>query len=84
MRPEFGCAIHDLVFARPTPRPAGRIASRCSARWTAGSRASTWQDVAVDLRRSIRTSMIDITYSIRGTNDPRNLVFPFYTIPPEE
>ena len=26
----------------------------------------------------------DISYRIRGTNDPRNLVFPFYTIPPHE
>ena len=25
---------------------------------------------------------IDIRYRIRGTNDPRNLVFPFYVIPP--
>ena len=25
---------------------------------------------------------IDIGYAIRGTNDPRNLVFPFYVIPP--
>ena len=24
---------------------------------------------------------IDIRYAIRGTNDPRNLVFPFYVIP---
>ena len=27
---------------------------------------------------------ISITYTIRGTNDPRNLVFPFYTLPAEE
>jgi Bacteriophage baseplate protein W len=27
---------------------------------------------------------IDITYRIRGTNDPRNLVFPFYVIPQHE
>jgi len=27
---------------------------------------------------------IDITYHIRGTNDPRNLVFPFYVIPQHE
>ena len=26
---------------------------------------------------------IDIRYSIGETNDPRNLVFPFYVIPPE-
>ena len=24
---------------------------------------------------------IDVLYTVRGTNDPRNLVFPFYTIP---
>jgi hypothetical protein len=24
---------------------------------------------------------IDIAYRVRGTNDPRNLVFPFYVIP---
>ena len=27
---------------------------------------------------------IDISYRIRSTNDPRNLVFPFYSIPGEE
>ena len=27
---------------------------------------------------------IDIGYRIRSTNDPRNLVFPFYSIPGEE
>ena len=27
---------------------------------------------------------IDITYAVRDTNDPRNLVFPFYVIPDEE
>ena len=29
------------------------------------------------------TVFIDIHYVIRGTNDPRNLVFPFYVIPAE-
>jgi hypothetical protein len=29
------------------------------------------------------TLYIDIHYSIRGVNDPRNLVFPFYVIPEE-
>jgi hypothetical protein len=27
---------------------------------------------------------IDVRYSVRGTNDPRNLVFPFYVIPEHE
>ena len=27
---------------------------------------------------------IDIRYTIKAANDPRNLVFPFYVIPEEE
>ena len=34
-------------------------------------------------RVSAGTLYIDIHYSIRGFNDPRNLVFPFYVIPEE-
>jgi hypothetical protein len=30
------------------------------------------------------TLYIDIRYTLRGTYDPRNLVFPFYVIPAEE
>ena len=42
------------------------------------------QDVLVSFDRAeAGTLYIDIHYSIRGTNDPRNLVFPFYVIPEE-
>jgi hypothetical protein len=27
---------------------------------------------------------VGVTYKVKGGNDPRNLVFPFYTIPAEE
>jgi hypothetical protein len=27
---------------------------------------------------------INIRYALRGSNDPRNLVFPFYVIPAQE
>ncbi len=27
---------------------------------------------------------VDVSYTVSGTNDPRNLVFPFYSIPAEE
>ncbi len=30
------------------------------------------------------TLYIDVRYTLRSTNDRRNLVFPFYTIPSEE
>ena len=28
--------------------------------------------------------LIEIKYTVKDTNDPRNLVFPFYVIPAEE
>jgi hypothetical protein len=30
------------------------------------------------------TLLIEIRYTVRGDNDPRNLVFPFYVIPAHE
>ena len=42
-------------------------------------------DVAVSFDRvDDGVLYIDITYSVRGLNDPRNLVFPFYVIPYDE
>jgi phage baseplate assembly protein W len=84
MRPEFGCAIHDYVFAPVDSTTAGRIAHevrRSLERWELRIDV-----VAVDVSfdpGSESTLYIDITYSVRGTNDPRNLVFPFYVIPEE-
>lgn len=84
MRPDFGCGIHDHVFASADATTAGLISyevKRSLARWEP---RITVNDVIVSLdRASEATLYIDIHYSIRGTNDPRNLVFPFYVIPEE-
>lgn len=40
MRPEFGCAVHDMVFAPVNEATAAASATRCGTRSTAGSRAS--------------------------------------------
>ena len=41
-------------------------------------------DVRADFSMAdLGTLHIEIGYRIRGTNDPRNLVFPFYVIPSE-
>ena len=43
------------------------------------------QDVVIDFAEADNgTLLIDIRYTLRNTNDPRNLVFPFYVIPPHE
>lgn len=84
MRPDFGCGIHNHVFASADATTAGLISfevKRALARWEP---RITVADVVVSLdRASEATLYIDVRYSIRGTNDPRNLVFPFYLIPEE-
>lgn len=82
MRPEFGCAIHDYVFSPIDSTTAGRIAHevrRSLERWEPRIDVML-VDVTFD-PASDSTVYIDITYAVRGTNDPRNLVFPFYVIP---
>ncbi|MEH1016915.1 GPW/gp25 family protein [Micromonospora sp. CPCC 206060] len=81
-RPEFGCAIHELVFAPADPSTAGQIAyqvRRALDRWEPRIELD---DVLVDFADAARGELlIDIRYRLRHDNDPRNLVFPFYTIP---
>ncbi len=85
MRPDFGCPIHDHVFAPADSATIGMIA------FEVRSSLARWEpridvvDVDVTQDESQPTLLyIDITYAIRETNDPRNLVFPFYVIPDEE
>jgi phage baseplate assembly protein W len=84
MRPEFGCAIHDFVFAGVDQNVAGQIAyevRQSLLRWEPRVDVSGVEVTVDDLEQSLL--YIDIAYSRKGTNDPRNLVFPFYVIPEE-
>jgi phage baseplate assembly protein W len=87
MRPEFGCAIHDYVFAGVDPEMVTRIAvavRESLLRWESRIRV---EEVFVSPAGTEPGDQglvyIDIRYSVGNTNSPRNLVFPFYTIPPE-
>ncbi|MBD8063478.1 GPW/gp25 family protein [Oceanitalea stevensii] len=85
MRPEFGCSVHDYVFAPADAATAGDIA------YSVRVALERWEPrielAAVVVRfEAIDDGVlyIDIAYTLRGTNDPRNLVFPFYVIPQHE
>jgi len=84
MRPEFGCAMWDLVFA---PLNAGTLGLIEQAVREALER---WEPrVVLDRVEAAgdqpdATVLIEIAYRVRTTNDTRNLVFPFYAIPTEE
>lgn len=85
MRPEFGCAIHDLVFAPADSGTAGQIAYQVRLALERWEPRIELNDVLVSFSEVDRgTLLIDVRYTLRGSNDPRNLVFPFYVIPPHE
>ena len=85
MRPEFGCAIHDLVFAPADAATAGRIAYEVRLSLERWEPRIDLADVVVNFDAvDAGTLLIDIRYTLRGSNDPRNLVFPFYVIPAHE
>ena len=82
MRPEFGCRIHEYLFAPADAETAGAMAREVRAalrRWEPRIDVSDVQ-VTFDARDATLL-YIDVRYAIRATNDRRNLVFPFYVIP---
>ena len=84
MRPEFGCRIHEFVFASAdgtTANAIGAEVKRALRRWE--PRIDVHDIVVTFDALDTTTLYIDIRYSIRRTNDRRNLVFPFYLIPGE-
>ncbi len=85
MRPEFGCGIHDLVFATADGATAGRVSREVRTALDRWEPRIDVADVVVAFDSvDVGTLYIDIRYTVKSTNDQRNLVFPFYTIPSEE
>ena len=82
MRPEFGCRIHDLIYAPvngTTFSLARRYVEEALAFWEPRItvRAVTVQRDPEGEERLL----IEIDYEIKATYDRRTLVFPFYRIP---
>jgi phage baseplate assembly protein W len=79
MRPDFGCRIHDLMFAPNNDVTSVRAAYYCEeAIYKYEPRI---EEVEVQAKpNSVEPNRLDliITYVIAGTNNKRNLVYPFY------
>ncbi|MGB3764872.1 MAG: GPW/gp25 family protein [Ornithinimicrobium sp.] len=85
MRPEFGCRIHDRVFGVATSSLAGQLSGDVREALVRWEPRVDLLDVYVSFDQiAAGTLYIDIAYQVRGMNDPRNLVFPFYVIPEQE
>ena len=79
MRPDFGCGIHDLVFAAVSTQLIAQIE-------TTVREALRTYEARIDVRRvEVKTSRlslgfleVEIDYKVRATNQPGNYVYPFY------
>ncbi len=84
MRPEFGCRIHDLVFAPNDATTTGLAVyyvEEALAMWEPRIRVLDVR-AAPDPERAERL-LVEVEYEIKATYDKRALVFPFYRIPGE-
>ena len=82
MRPEFGCKIHEYLFASADGETASAIGAAVRAALRRWEPRIDVEDVAVTIDRVNPALLyIDVRFVIKATNDRRNLVFPFYVIP---
>jgi phage baseplate assembly protein W len=79
MRPDFGCGIHDLVFA------PNNTNTRSLAVYHIEEALVKWEPRIVDLKILAKTEpeepnviYISIDYKVRTTNNVFNMVYPFY------
>ena len=84
MRPDFGCRIHDYIFAPADAATAAAISTEVTTALTRWEHRIDVERVDVLFTAEDPTVFyIDIHYRIKRTNDRNNLVFPFYVIPGE-
>ncbi len=79
MRLDFGCGIHDLVFANNSPATIGQIISevrQALIQWEA--RIDVLEVDAYPDETQPNRLLIQINYQVRTTNNRFNLVYPFY------
>jgi hypothetical protein len=79
MRPEFGCRIHELIFAPQDPATQGLAAyyvRKALDRWEPRIRV---QSVNVTADPGLDGAMlIEIKYEINDTHNVRSIVYPFF------
>jgi uncharacterized protein len=79
MRPEFGCGIHNYIFATNTPNMVALIiqeVQRALMRWE--PRIDVLDVRAESQPETPNLLLIHVDYRIRANNTIHNLVYPFY------
>ena len=85
MRPEFGCAVHDVVFDTIDAAIIGKVqiaVHDALERWEPRIEVIELEVEPADADAG--KLLVEITYRVRATSRLYNLVYPFYVIPAEE
>jgi phage baseplate assembly protein W len=85
MRLDFGCSVHDLVFAPNNPTTCALAAHYCE------EALMKWEPRIKNVAVKARTApgepnkiLVEIEYTVVSTNNRRNVVYPFYLQTSEE
>ena len=89
MRTNFGCRLHELVFApnnSHTAAQARRYVEEALGMWEPRinvQRVDCHPDLSGRDEETRSRLIIEIEYEVKSTHDRRSLVYPFYLIPGE-
>jgi len=79
MHPDFGCGIHEYVFAPNTVRTAGLIRFHVEEALTRWEPRIDLQEVLVQpAPDDPAVILLSITYRVKSTDSRFNMVYPFY------
>lgn len=79
MLPEFGCGIYDYVFESPNTTILGLIKESVRNSLIKWEPRIDLNDVSVSMEGSDKNKLlIEVSYTVRTTNNQYNLVYPFY------
>lgn len=85
MRPEFGCRIHELVFAPRNAATEGLLihyVEEALERWE--PRIDVQEVEILPDQGDGGTMLVEIKYRIKDTHDERSIVYPFFLTGEEE
>jgi phage baseplate assembly protein W len=79
MRPEFGCRVHELIFAPRNDSSKGLLISyvqEALERWE--PRIELRELLVSDDPSNDGAWLVEIKYTVRATHNERSIVYPFY------
>jgi phage baseplate assembly protein W len=78
MRPDFGCGIHQYVFALDNATTIGQVTKAVREALIRWEPRIDVLDVDTEVKEHGAQLLINVHYRVRSTNNFFNLVYPFY------